>query len=300
MVSEYLANNQLSRILPPILRAREYWLYSKSARYLDMYLGEGRALYGYRPLRLTQTIKNTLSKGIYPPYPNIALPKINAIMQRRFPNNSHIVIYATRTRALRELSTITGFSIQAEHLLDPALPPSFPPLSPTPYPKEAPVIGFSRPYIDTPKADIIFPVTPLPWPDAPQIVCASPQWNMLRGDAISPVLLSALKHTLLLEHSTNPSAKLTEWRSRTRSDWIQPASVLRKDIANHKWSWNISSQYLVWNGSSERYQKLVRALLEKLIIIHPYPRGVSIIPFVCSANDYLRFKTINDRMRSHG
>ena len=69
VISEKAA--ELLRELPRIRRARSYYLYDSSGkRWLDLFQDGGRAWLGHRPDGLSLQIKNSLSRGVYAPYPS--------------------------------------------------------------------------------------------------------------------------------------------------------------------------------------------------------------------------------------
>lgn len=62
---------KLLRELPQIRRARDYYLYDSSGnRILDLFQDGGRAWLGHRPEGVSLQLKNTLSRGVYAPYPS--------------------------------------------------------------------------------------------------------------------------------------------------------------------------------------------------------------------------------------
>lgn len=286
MVSEHIVAQQLVDVLPPVRRARDYWLYTDSGRYLDMYLSEGRALFGHRPPRLGHIIKNWISKGLYSPYPHVLSHRVIQHIRHNYASYAHIAIFASRTRALHALSRITQRNLTVSDIYDPALPPERVP------PVLQPSIGFSRPLLALPTTDIVLPVTALPLSDAPQIVCAPQLWSeALLGDPISPVLLIAIQHSISLEtlqHSQKIQEKLAGGH---RSDWVEPAMLLRRTIKRRKWRWwHLQGTYLSWQGTSQHYKKLFNHLLKAQVLINPLPDGITTLPLICARSDYLRFE----------
>ncbi len=289
MVSEHLADWQLASQLAPVQRAREYWLYTARGRYFDMYLGEGRALFGHRPPKLGQAIKNHISKGLYSAYPHRLLPRLVRNIQRLYPSYTHVAIYASRTRALQAFSQIIGETIDVTDIYDPAQPAHNHKLL-------KPSMAFTRPLLRPPAADILLPVLPLPLSNAPQIVCSHAQWkDTLTSDPLSPLLLVALQQALTLMASYRNQERLSApLRSSHRSDWIAPAPRFSAQIQRHKWrGWNLVANYLSWQGAPHSYHIRFQALLKAQILIHPLPEGISILPPLCTKSDYLRFEEVN-------
>lgn len=59
------------RRLPPVRRARDYYLYDgRGKRYLDLWQEGGRAWLGHRPEGLTLHLKNAASRGVYGTMPS--------------------------------------------------------------------------------------------------------------------------------------------------------------------------------------------------------------------------------------
>ena len=289
MVSEHLADGQLVAQLPPVERARAYWLYTAQGRYFDMYLGEGRALFGHRPPRLGLAIKSYISKGLYSAYPHVLSRRLLRNIQRLYPSYAHVVIYANRTRALQALSQIIGSAIDVTNIYDPAQTTHY-------HNVLRPSVAFSRPLLKSPPADILLPVLPLPLSDAPQIVCSSSQWkDILTGDPLSPLLLAAIQQSLaLMDINRSKEMLQAPLRSSHRSDWIDPAPRFGAQIQRHKWrGWNLIANYLNWQGERHNYHLRFQALLKAQILIHPLPEGISILPPLCTKSDYLRFEEVN-------
>ena len=294
MVSEHEADQRLYQVMPAIQRARDYWLYSGSGRYFDMYLGEGRALYGHRPPQLSRIIKSYISKGLYAPYPHLLSHKITTTIrhhyQHRYNRELHVAIYATRSRALSALSDIAQKPLNVTELYDPARSPQ----------KNSallhPTIAFDRPLLKAPEADIVLPVTPLPLANAPQIVCASPQWrHALKSDAISPILLAAVQGSSITEHtSVNRERSRTTLQNSHRNDWVDPVALFKGGTSSAAPRlWHQEGTYLSWRGDTALYTALFSALLKEQVLIHPFSEGVTILPPICTQNDYLRFERVN-------
>ena len=82
------------RLLPPIKRARDFYLYDeKGRRFLDLYLDGGRALCGHRPNGLSNVLKNTISRGLYAPYPSVYSNRLDKVLKQGFPRFAFREVY---------------------------------------------------------------------------------------------------------------------------------------------------------------------------------------------------------------
>jgi len=88
MVEQLLNDNEFSllRLMPTVLRARDFRLYAKGGRRLvDLWQNGGAAILGHTPPSLLREIKNTASRGLYAPFPHFLEGRYRAALSRIFP-----------------------------------------------------------------------------------------------------------------------------------------------------------------------------------------------------------------------
>ena len=104
-------SNNLISLMPNVKRARDYYLYDENGcRYLDLYLDGGRAINGHRPSGLSLALKNTLSRGLYAPYPSVYFQRLIRLLQNEFPQFSQIGIYKNLNGFLQSYTGDSSFT----------------------------------------------------------------------------------------------------------------------------------------------------------------------------------------------
>jgi hypothetical protein len=190
---------ELLRELPSIRRARGYYLYDASGnRILDLFQDGGRAWLGHRPDGLSLQIKNSLSRGVYAPYPS--------------PEEGKLL------KALKALGEAIG-ATEAEGWLALYLRPSHTRKAMlwrpgTPWPSEEGSVEV---------------LLPLPGLEYGQILFErSGAAGQLRGDLPSPVLAAALNRTVWnLIHAIESPEKESPLPDCTGDSWHQDGAYLR-------------------------------------------------------------------------
>src|SRR6056297_3731235 len=80
-------NTNILGNIPPVRRARGYYLYSyEGKRILDFYQNKGAAVLGHRPKNLSLHIKNLISKGLWADYPSVESARLLKKLHEVFPN----------------------------------------------------------------------------------------------------------------------------------------------------------------------------------------------------------------------
>ena len=79
----------LLRRIPKVLRARGFRLYlSNGDRLVDLWLNGGAAVLGHTPANMLRELKNTASRGLYPPYPHFTEGRFIKALSKIFPGRS--------------------------------------------------------------------------------------------------------------------------------------------------------------------------------------------------------------------
>jgi hypothetical protein len=87
-MTEQLLNDSefsLLRLVPTVLRARDFRLYTKSGRLVDLWQNGGAAVLGHTPPSLLRELKNTASRGLYAPFPHFMEGRYIKALSRVFP-----------------------------------------------------------------------------------------------------------------------------------------------------------------------------------------------------------------------
>ena len=85
-----MSNEQLSllRLVPAVLRARDFRLYTKTGRLVDLWQNNGAAVLGHTPPSLLRELKNTASRGLYAPFPHFMETRYHKALSRIFPDKA--------------------------------------------------------------------------------------------------------------------------------------------------------------------------------------------------------------------
>ena len=97
----------LLRLVPQILRARDFRLYMADGRRLvDLWLNGGAAVLGHTPPSVLREIKNTASRGLYAPFPHFAEQRFIKALSRLLPGRK-FKIYAAPPAEITQAAGIT-------------------------------------------------------------------------------------------------------------------------------------------------------------------------------------------------
>jgi len=83
-------NNEftLLNMVPEVLRARDFRLYTKKGRLVDLWQNNGAAVLGHTPPSILRELKNTASRGLYAPFPHFLETRYHKALSRVFPNRN--------------------------------------------------------------------------------------------------------------------------------------------------------------------------------------------------------------------
>ena len=155
----------LEGLIPPIRRARDYYLYPHAGgRIIDLYRMGGTALLGYRPPGIVLAQKQRLSEGLSAALPSPFAERLRAQLRKRFPDHPHVRLFPTRAQALQFLAALGNADLR-----DPALADA-PDTPDTANTSGAAVLW--RPFLPLlPGAAVVLPLLPDPSAFAPQALC---------------------------------------------------------------------------------------------------------------------------------
>jgi hypothetical protein len=163
-------------MIPVILRARGYHLYTQDGRRLiDLWLNGGAAILGHTPPNVLREIKNTASRGLYAPFPHFTEGRYLKALGKLFPGYV-FRLYAGLSKKTSRGDAETRRTQKEEKDLE---------------------IQLWRPYTNPDKPfevkeglDLFVPVLPF----SPYVLAAKTESLLAQfppGDTLSPVLLAA-------------------------------------------------------------------------------------------------------------
>jgi hypothetical protein len=103
-----------------VLRARDFRLYTKAGRLVDLWQNNGAAVLGHTPPALLRELKNTASRGLYAPFPHFLEARYHKALSRIFPGRD-FRLYAAPPPELEKLIA-NGSAALWRPFADPASP----------------------------------------------------------------------------------------------------------------------------------------------------------------------------------
>jgi len=238
--------------LPSIGRARGYYLYALDGnRWLDCWVEGGRALLGHRPRGVSHRLKNEIDRGLYSPYPNKWLRRLESALTRLFLGYAQARVYQNFEQAMLNLNL-------KERPIDPLDLSAGATSS----------VLWGRPLLpEHPRAEYLFPILPLPGLSEVQpVLISSGSLSVADSHPISPVILGAL---------TRSCTALSYWRGRRSSNRRGRMSTVISDADETSWPivstavWKRRGPYLSYLGKAEEYAELFEHLFVHKILIAP-------------------------------
>jgi hypothetical protein len=183
-----MIDETLLRLLPPVVRAKDFRLYTQDGRRLtDLWQNNGAAILGHTPTGVLRSLKNAAERGLHAPLPHAQEKRFHKALGALLPGMT-FHLYRSDTALLRVLSA-EGFPEPADAFPDPALGAAMPP-------PPAPMLW--RPFLDSvpPRDRLLVPVLPLPWPEALRVLAlptgfAETAPVLLASQLIPPTILAA-------------------------------------------------------------------------------------------------------------
>lgn len=236
--------------LPRIGRARGYYLYALDGnRWLDCWVEGGRALLGHRPRGLSHRLKNEIDRGLYSPYPNKWLQRLEIALMRLFPGYAQARVYQNFEQAMLSLNL-------EEQPVDPLDLDAEP----------VPIALWGRPLLpEHSRAEYLFPILPLPGlSEAQPVLISSGNRPVADSQSISPVILAALTRSCTAVSYWRGAKHL---RKRGKMSTVISDETLWPSISTAVWKRR--GPYLNYRGEADEYAKLFEYLFAHRILIAP-------------------------------
>ena len=248
------------RLLPRVLRARDFHLYLENGKRLtDLWLAGGGAVLGHKPPRVLGELKNTAERGLFTPLPHP--------LERRF------------LKALGELFPGRAFRLYAD---SGALPRAFDeagipfpvnrPLSDPAFPENDDISVFGRkaslwrPFAGEIKAPVLIPI--LPWPLGPEALVLDKDMDASfpAGEIIPPVLLAPATRALY------DLLAVIKDGDRISRKYPKIEKAVKGSL------WRRQGIYLTIEIGEEKYTDIFKRFLEGGFLIPPSPMEPLILP----------------------
>jgi hypothetical protein len=261
MRNEECNESSLLRLVPHVLRAREFRLYTEAGRLVDLWQNNGAAVLGHTPPSLLRELKNTASRGLYAPFPHFLEARYSKALSRIFPNRT-FRLYAAPPPELETL-VANGSAALWRPFADSA--------SPLGVPKDPPVLIPVVPGIQT-------------WRDGLPLglcVLAIKGEADIGGDFLPPVLLAAAARGIYDLISAAP----TRAKGYPRiAKALNSGNTHNSEGQNY---WQRNGIYLTprQKPSQTEWAALFRRFLENGFLLPPLPSHPLILPGVLSPGE---------------
>ena len=265
MIKEDLLN-----LVPPVLRARGWRLYTGKGRLVDLWQYGGRAVLGHNPSGLLRAFKNNAERGLYVPHPHFAEERFCKALSALLPGRSFCIY---------ENETFLGNVLKAAALGD---------FQNIPDDKISPRPLLWRPFFGTDKqaaleaAPVLFPVLPCPFPGAPAVLAFDPEKagdipeKLPPSRRISPVALSAAARCIY---------DLLADPARGTPRFLKVDKALKNNAV-----WKRQGVYLYYTG--ENYTALFRCFLDAGYLLPPTPEEPAILPGELSPGEEVKLANL--------
>jgi len=241
------SDRELLRLLPKVLRARDFHLYLEGGKRLtDLWLSGGKAVLGHKPPKVLGELKNAAERGLFAPLPHPMEKRFLKALTGIFPGRSFRLY--TDSASMNLALEQAGFS---------------------------PPLALWRPFLEMASDAIFYPV--LPWPLGPEVLVLdkATEASFPPGEIIPPVLLAPATRAL-----HNLAAEIRKPNSR-------PYPKIEKALKEQKPLWRCKGIYLTLNGemSKDEYSSLFRRFLKGGFLIPPSPAEPAILPASMSGGE---------------
>ena len=267
------SDKELLRLLPRVLRARDFHLYLEGGKRLtDLWRFGGRAILGHKPPKLLRELKNTAERGLFSPLPHPLQARFVKALSVFFPGRA-FRLYMDEGSSRKAL---------AEAGIDQTTIPLWRPFS------EGDGLGVNtleeRPGVEPevrqgikPSPRIMLPVLPWPLGPAALVLEKNMDTSFPPGELIPPVLLAPAARAL---HDLSAALK-TVTSHRDFPEYPKLRGALSGS------PWRRQGIYLTVEPDTDKraYEVLFRRFLEGGFLIPPSPGEPAILPLSMSAGE---------------
>jgi hypothetical protein len=260
MSNEEYGESSLLRLVPEVLRARDFRLYTKTGRLVDLWQNNGAAVLGHTPSSLLRELKNTASRGLYAPFPHFLEARYHKALSRVFPDRSFRLYFAPPP----ELETLVADGNAA------LWRPFANSASPLEVPESPPVL---------------IPVVPgiQAWRDGLPLglcVLAAKDSAAIGGDFLPPILLAAAIRGVY--------DLISAAQARANPKYPRVAEALKNSL------WQRGGIYLTMRQkpSQTEWAALFRRFLENGFLLPPDPSQPLILPGVLSPGEEAKLASL--------
>ena len=266
-----MIRDDLLSLVPHILRARGWRLYTAKGCLVDLWQYGGRAILGHNPPLLLRVIKNNAERGIYAPYPHFAEERFYKALAVLFPGrifriyeNNASLFKAISAAGLGEVQRLFahGGGTDAGAML-------------------------WRPFLNKESQDallsvpVLVPVLPCPFPGAPAVLAVDIQKSpdvpekLPPSDILSPVTLAAatrcIYDMLAVPSRGTPRFLKTDKALKNNKTWKrQGIYLIYKDMINE--------QDQIAEESLNNYTTLFTCFLKAGFLLPPSPEEPAVLP----------------------
>ena len=238
-------NKNLLRLLPRVLRARDFRLYLEGGkRLVDLWLQGGRAVLGHKPPMVLRELKNAAERGLYSTLPHPMEGRFLKALEKIFPGKAFRLYLDTGS--LGRALAAAGFTGDIPHW--------------RPFVDAADALGVTEP--------LIRPV--LPWQLGPEVLVLdkSLEASFPAGDIIPPVLLAPVTRAV---HNLVAVMKVPGYDR-------QCYHKIEKALKNSHWRRSGIYLTLKTNMESAQYKDLFLRFLDGGFLIPPSIMEPVILP----------------------
>jgi hypothetical protein len=274
----------LLNLLPPVLRARAFRLYTQGGgRVLDLWQSGGRSILGHNPATLSRELKNHSSRGLFSPLPHPLERRLVKALSRLIPRRTFR--FYTDRFSLSQALEQAGFP-QAGPFPDPVFsPPGTPP------PAGA---VLWRPFLEPEAgtgAALLVPV--LPWPLSPWVLALDPalEDRFALSPPVSPVLLAVAARAVYDIIAAGPRGGRPVYPRINHALYGTSASPWRRRgpyLVHASLLGNPRGQ----NGAVPPWETLFRNFLREGFLIPPDPGEPLILPGILSPGEEARLAAL--------
>jgi len=261
MSNEQYNEFSLLRLVPAVLRARDFRLYTNAGRLIDLWQNNGAAILGHTPPSLLRELKNTASRGLYAPFPHFLETRYHKALSRIFPDRT-FRLFAAAPPGLETL-VANGSAALWRPFADPA--------SPLAVPENPPVLIPVIPGIQTWRDGLPLGLCVLAVKDAATI----------GGDFLPPVLLAPAIRGIYDLISVAPA--------RANPNYPRIAKALKN---SETWQRNGIYLTLRQKPSQTEWETLFRRFLENGFLLPPLPSQPLILPGVLSPGEEAKLASL--------